>query len=534
MNTQANSLGKKDPILIDAIARTVSEVEGHPKDHLEVAIILEVLGYTNNDAKEAGFVNLFELAKTIHWSISHLSVEDYIEEEEEQKQNSMLLFFAGMFYNLGWMIMLLSLFLGGQSLWAAKDLPTHISTGIGLGVMLGLVSTGGIQQFTAWKLIYYQMQGNKPLAIFIMKRNLIVGAGILIMTWVLFLILNTLMLKLPIQVILITLYFLTMIGVYRLFATPVFAFRRFKALLLISFLALAVMFASYFILDSLGIDRVGSVITSQSLGLVVLIFISAYFAYRYIFSERVVSDEDEPPFYARPDLPKKVKPPRYWVLLYEGLPLILYGTLYFVFIFGDRLVTWIGAGPLIINYNRTYQIGVDLALLLLIPITGVKFTYIYRLSGELEKNLTEIDIANWPNFKIAMQRFYKRMVIGVSFFGGIFVFTAFLLGDWIVKYGGGSNESALVFKWALLGIFLFSLFLTNSVFSFCFRKNKGIVIVLAIGCILAYSLCYMFSNIHHWYSVFGFVLGTFFLASASFFLVSDMLQRADYTYYQAF
>ena len=534
MNTQAHDVKAKDQVLLDSIARTVSEVEGHPKDHLEIAVILEILGYTIQDANDAGYKNIFELAKDIYETIPHLSVDDVIEQVEGEEPSGMLLFFAGMFYNLGWMIMLISLFLGGQSLWAAKDLPVHISTGIGMGVLLGLVSTGGIQQFTAWKLIYYQGQGNKPLAKFIMKRNLIVGSLIILSTIGLFVAINILALSLPTQVILITLYFFMMIATYRLFATPVFAFRRFKALIFISISALAVMFTSYFVFASLGMDRVRAVIASQSIGLGILIFTSAYFSYRYIFSEREVREEDEPPFYARTDLPKNVKAPRYWVLLYEGVPLILYGTLYFVFIFGDRLVSWMGAGPMFINYNRTYQIGVDLALLLLIPITGVKFTYLYRLSGYLEKNLSKTDIAKYSDFSDALSKFYKKMVIGVSFFGGIFVLSAFLLGDWIVEAGGGNAESATVFKWALLGIFFFSLFLTNSVFSFCFRKHKAIVTVLAIGCIFAYALSYLFSTLSQWYSVFGFLLSSFFLAVASFFLIFDMLKKADYVYYQAF
>ncbi|MFQ6061351.1 MAG: exopolysaccharide Pel transporter PelG, partial [Thermoplasmata archaeon] len=472
--------------------------------------------------------------RAIHDSVSRYSVEEDIEEKEERKQNSLILFFAGMFYNLGWMIMLISLFLGGQSLWAAKDLPTHISTGIGMGVLLGLVSTGGIQQFTAWKLIYYQLQGNRPLARFVMERNLIVGSLILLGTFALFLVLNAFLLELPVQVIVLAVYFLLLIGMYRLFATPVFAFRRFKALLLISFTALLVMFASYFLLASSGIERVGAVISSQSLGLAVLIFSSAYFTYRYVYSEYEERDEDEPPFYSRPELPKKVKAPRYWVLGYEGLPIILYGTLYFVFIFGDRLVSWLGAGPMMINYNRTYQIGVDLALLLLIPITGVKFTYLYRMSDYLERSLKNTEISNCPSFNEALKSFYRRMVIGVTLFGGLFVLTAFLISDWLVDLGGGSAVSITVFRWALLGIFFFGLFLTNSVFSFCFRKNRAIVSVLAVGCVLGYCLSYLFSTLNSWYSVFGFVLSSFFLATASFFVVFDMLRKADYTYYQAF
>ncbi|MFQ5884862.1 MAG: exopolysaccharide Pel transporter PelG [Thermoplasmata archaeon] len=534
MSTRDSASENTDPILIDSIARTVSEVEGHPKGYLEVAVILEILGYSDKDAREMGFRSVFDLARATHESVSRFSVDEGPEEIEEPKENTLILFFAGMFYNLGWMIMLLSLFLGGQSLWAAKDLPTHISTGIGMGVLLGLISTGGIQQFTAWKLIYYQMQGNKPLARFIMERNLIVGSLIILGTFAIFLAINAIALSLPIQVILITLYFLTLIGIYRLFAAPVFAFRRFKALLFISVSALVVMFASYFVLASFGMERVGAVITSQSLGLAVLIFSSAYFTHRYIFSEREEKDEDEPPFYSRPELPKKVKAPRYWVLGYEGIPIILHGTLYFVFIFGDRLVSWFGAGPMMISYNRTYQIGVDLALLLLIPITGVKFTYLFRMSNYLERNLKKTDMSDCSSFSIALKAFYKRMVVGVTVFGGLFVLIAFLAGDWFVGIGGGNAESATVFKWALLGIFFFSLFLTNSVFSFCFRKNKAIVVVLALGCVLAYSLSYIFSTVSQWYSVFGFVLSSFFLMVTSFFVVFDMLRKADYTYYQAF
>ncbi|UCG68593.1 MAG: hypothetical protein JSV09_12400 [Thermoplasmata archaeon] len=525
---------QKDIMMIDSIARTVSEVEGHPKDHLEVAVVLEILGYSDDDAKKMGFSNLFELAQTVYGSVSKFSVDDVLVCQMPKKPNNMLLFFAGMFYNLGWMIMLISLFLGGQSLWAAKDIPTDISTGIGMGVLLGLVSTGGIQQFTAWKLIYYHMQGNKPLTKFVMKRNLIVGSLILVSTFFLFFIVNTFILSLPGKIILITLYFLTMIGIYRLFATPVFAFRRFRALIFISLSALSVMFTSYFIFAAWGWDRVSAVIASQSMGLVILIMASAYFAYKYIFSDKEERDGDEPPFYSRPELPKNVKSPRYWVLMYEGIPLMLYGTLYFVFIFSDRLISWIGAGPLIISYNRTYQIGVDLALLLLIPITGVKFMYLFKMSDYLEEKLNETEMNNCPSFKIALRDFYRKMVMGVVVFGGAFVLVAFLLGDWLVGYGGGNQESVTVFKYALIGIFFFGLFLTNSVFSFCFRKNKAIVVVLAIGCVMAYTLNYLFSTVNRWYTVFGFVLSALFLAITSFFVVSAMLKKADYTYYQAF
>jgi hypothetical protein len=533
-NSQVNGDTEFDPILIDSIARTVSEIEGKPKDHLEVAVILEILGYSDKDAQDIGFSNLFNLSKVVHKSVPKFAVEDIKLKRPDWRPSSLLLFFAGMFYNLGWMIMLISLFLGGQSLWAAKDLPVDISTAIGMGVLFGLVSTGGLQQFTAWKLIYYQMQGNQPLAKFIMKRNLVIGTLILLLIIGLFALLNTFFLNFPLQVLMITIYFFSLIGIYRLFATPVFAFKKFGALLFISFSALAVMFASYYIFIYFGFSRPPAVILSQSVGLGVLIFTSAYFSYIYIFSKKEERSADEPPFYSRPEVPKNVKTPRYWVLAYEGLPLIFYGTLYFVFLFGDRLISWLGSGPFMINYNRTYQIGVDLALLLLIPITGVKFTYLYRMSDHLEKNLRRLKISDTSKFNKILKDFYLKMVVGVTIFGGLFVLVAYLFSETLVGFAGGSAESARVFRWALLGIFFFGLFLTNSVFSFCFRKNKAIVIILAIGCVFSYSLSYSFSNIEQWYTVFGFLISTLFLLISSFILVWHMLKKSDYVYYQSF
>jgi len=157
-----------------------------------------------------------------------------------------------MFYNIGWVIMLVALFMGGQSLWAAANMPVAVSTAIGLGVVLGLASTGGVQQFAAWKLIYYRSQGNAPLARFVMRRSLLWGSIVLVGVALVAGAVEVSVVGLPAPLAALSVGFLLLIGAYRLAMTPVFALKKFVALILASVLALVTMFVAFRVL---GITR---------------------------------------------------------------------------------------------------------------------------------------------------------------------------------------------------------------------------------------------------------------------------------------
>jgi O-antigen/teichoic acid export membrane protein len=528
----------EDAFVLDRLARTVTEVESNFKDPLEVAVVLEILGYSDKYAQDLGYRDLFHLAEALFLTVKHYgwnNPDDIRIPPKPPVPHNIKLFFMGMFYHLGWMIMLIALFLGGQSLWAAKNIPVGVSTAIGLGVLLGLVSTGGIQQFSAWKLMYYYGQNNKPLTQFIMKKNLVYGAVIILFTAGLILLLNHYVIRLPLTLIGLTIFYMSMIGIYRLFITPVFAFKKYIELITCSVGALVIMFVSYYALLYLGYENTLAVIYSQTIGLVALIAVSGYFAYLFIVAKREEKDADEPEFYARPHEPTKVKEPRTSILVFEGIPFFLYGTLYFVFLFGDRLISWLGPGDFGLNYNRSYQIGVDVALLMLIPITGVKFAYLFKLSDYLEKVLRGTKLTEPDKLRDKFLEFYRKMMERVIFFGILFLLLAFFFAGFLIAYATGTAESVVVFRWALLGILFFAIFLGNAVFSFSFRRNKSIAVVLAVGCVLNYILSYSFSTMFiSWYAVFGFVVSAAFLAGGSTVTTYLALRKADWTYYSAF
>lgn len=527
-----------EPFLIDRLARTVAEVESKFKDPMEVAVVLEILGYSDKFARKHGYRDLFHMSGEVFSSVERYgwnNPDDIIYPTKPKDPHTIKLFFMGMFYHLGWMIMLIALFLGGQSLWAAKNIPVGVSTAIGLGVLLGLVSTGGIQQFSAWKLIYYHYQNNKPLTQFIMKKNLIYGAAIIGFTALLIGLLNYFVISLPLNLLGLTFFYMCMIGVYRLFITPVFAFKKYKELILCSVGALVLMFASYYGLKYFGFENTLAVLYSQTIGLTGLILVSGFFAYMFIIRDTGGKNDDEPEFYSRPHEPKNVKAPRTSILLFEGMPHFVYGTLYFVFLFGDRLISWLGHGPFNLNYNRSYQIGVDVALLMLIPITGVKFAYLFKLSDYLEKALRDTKLTEPEKLSSKLMVFYRKMMERILLFGTLFLLIAFYFAGVLIAYATGTAESVTVFRWALLGILFFSIFLANAVFSFSFRRNKSIAIVLAFGCIFNYILSYSLSTYFvKWYAVFGFVIAAGILAGASTVTTYMAIRKADWTYYSAF
>jgi len=527
-----------DPLALDAIARTASDVEPRPKSRLEAAVILEAIGYKDEDARGHAFADLFDLADAVKEASRPYAWDEPVIEAPRRRDRGATLYLVGTFYNIGWMIMLIALFMGGQSLWAASNMPVGVSTAIGLGVVLGLASTGGVQQFAAWKLIYYRSQGNTPLARYVMRRSLLWGSVGLVIVAVLAGILEVAAIGLPAPLAALSVGFLLLIGAYRLAMTPVFALKKFVALILASAVALGAMFAGFRLLAWAGVDRVGSVVASQVLGLGVLLALSIVFTRAFVFAERRDAGRpDDPPFYAAREMPTNVRPPRFWALAYEGLPYLVYGTMYFVFLFGDRLVSWLapGLGPLALNYNSSYQIGVDLALLLLVPITVVKFPVIYRLAEYLEVSSKGADAIRPGTFAEAVARFHTALLVRVLTASAVIGVLAYLAADWIVPFAGGDAQSVAIFRWAILGVFLFAVFLANAVFAMAFRRIRAMAVLLIVAAILNYGLGVLLAMTYGSGAiVWGFLLSATFLGVASFVHVRRLGRDADYAYFAAF
>ncbi len=535
--------------LADVLARTVAEVEPSVKDYLEVAVVLEIVGVTDDVVRLYGYDDVFALARAVEPLVEMYRTEPIPVPvlPLTPPRSSATLFFAGMFYNLWWVIMLVALFLGGQSLWASVRLPPAIATSIGLGVIFGLVTTGGIQQFAAWKMTYYLLQDNKPLARFVVGKSLFWGVVALLAVASGYTVLNEWLLPQALGITALTVVYFLLIGLFRLLVVPVYAMKRYLTLFAGALVALGFMFGSLWFLDFAGLPRTDATIVSQTVGLLGLIAVSAFFLYVYVYRERSrTNGPDEPPFYSRPEKPKRVKPPRFVVLFHDGLPLIAYGSLFFVYLFADRLVAWwvaasnagqaavAAADTALLTYNASYQIGVDMALLMLIPLTGVKFVYIYRLSDSMRRVLRWLPVTKPGVFGQWLATFYSRMMVSVWIAGLLFTGVGLLLSKEIIQFAGGDATSLAVFRLALIGVFFFSIFLANAVFSLAFRRTWGLAILLFAGIVANVFLAVNFAtSANPSQAVLGFVLSAIYLGLASILYVYTYTGRADYAHYTA-
>ncbi len=527
-----------DPIVLDAIARTAAEVEPRLRDRLEAAVVLEAMGYKDEHARALGYRDLFALGEAVVALSRPYGREEPLREPPRRRESGATLYLIGSFYNLSWIIMLVALFLGGQSLWAAQGLPISVSTAIGLGVVIGLAATGGVQQFAAWKLIYYHLAGNAPLARFVMRKSLVIGSVALVAVALLTAYLAVAVVGLPLPLAALGTAYLLLLGAFRLAITPVFAMKRFVAVLVVSGAALVTMFGSLPVFRAVGLDPVASIVASQLLGLGVMFAASLGFLHAFVFAEREEPRRpDDPPFYSRHDVPKHVNPPRFWALAVDGVPYVVYGTLYFVYLFGDRLISWFapGLGPLALNYNGAYQIGVDLALLMLVPITAVKFPAIYRLSEALENASKGTPALDPQRFHRAVARLHNDLLLRVLAAAAVLIALGFLFAEPFVLFAGGTAESVSVFRLALLGVVAFSVFLANAVFAMALRRIGAMASLLVMAAVLNFGLgAALLVAVGPYAPVLGFLISAVFLAVLSSGYLALLRHRPAYLYYSAF
>jgi hypothetical protein len=516
-------------LTVDAVARTVCEVETNLKDAFEAAVILEALGYSDRDAKAFGYRDLFGFAGAITEVATVYGWTDPLAESGSARPRPISAF-SGVFGNLAWMLLLITLFAGGHSLWAARDFGPDIGAAAGLGVVLGLAVSGGLQQFASWKISYYHLQNNRPLVRFVVGRTLLIGTASLALTsFVAFAIAAR---GFPTNIALLSAAYALLVGGYRLTTAPLLGMNRFGALLGVTIFGLVGMFASYAAFTDLGADRLTAVFLSQLVGVGLICGASALTLAIGIRRPRAARPRSDILAVRSEDL-RKIRPPRFWVLLFECIPQLVFGTLFFFFLFTDRLVLWLGPNASDPRSHIAYQIGIDTALLVLIPIGVVQLPLIRRLSEQLEDIALRTPLTGASAFAGSIRDLYSglslRMVAAALTVCGL----AFLFSEEIVGLAGGDRSSVPVFDVGLLGIFFFSVFLTNSAFAMTFRRTAQMSVLLLVAFMVNVILSATASSIGTYAVVLGFVLSSFLLAVASLVDITRIIDSADHAYYAA-
>jgi len=528
---------------VDSLARSVLQIDEDVKDRLNVEVILESLGISDEVAKGYGYPSLSSLSEAVLELVNYyrrVSMEGVGGADKGRGRVRSIL--KGVLAASPWIVMLLSLTLTGVSLWSLTRMTLEFATMIGLALFASLIVTGGITQAGTRKFLYYIYQENPALATHVLKKYFIYGGLVILSSAALLHVLNTALnlYPAPYQNI-FTIYYVSL-SILWLSLAPLYALRKTLHITLIFIAALGVMYIiTSQILSLLMMDRLTLIIHAQNIGILLAaaMFIIATATYLYIakgVKGRGGKGVGE------------VKPPRGSILLYESIPYILAGLLYFTFLLMDRIVAWSLGGPFILWYPNRYEVGVDLALFTLVPLIGVIEYHLLGFSEEILKLGEDNPGMEIEDFREKVRRLYKRgmatllltgivTVIVIQYLGGAFkalgVNTP--LSGFLAQYGVGGRETLSVFTVSSIGYLFLSLYLANSLYCFYLYRPRPVVATLALGVTLNLSIGYILSrSLGLEYAVYGFLAGSLYLAILSTYYLWRLLNRFDAYYYMAY
>jgi hypothetical protein len=231
--------------------------------------------------------------------------------------------------------------------------------------------------------------------------------------------------------------------------------------------------------------------------------------------------------------PRRVKLPQFSVVAYWSLPYFWYGTVYFAFLFADRLAAGT-ATPALANAQfsvpAAYNLGMELALLtLLVAASGVEVGGALFGRGFRAEAVRPF-VGDAQSFRAALHRYHRR-ALAVTL--TTFVATAILIAG-IAQRTLPDVSSPDVWSTLIagdLGYACLAVGLLNGLVLLETRRVWAVVhaftAALVINVVTGYVLSHAFGSFH---AVDGLLLGAGYFAVRSMMAVRETLERPDYPY----
>lgn len=235
--------------------------------------------------------------------------------------------------------------------------------------------------------------------------------------------------------------------------------------------------------------------------------------------------------------------PRLSVIFHISIPYFVYGSLYFLLLFIDRIIAWSTNSvymPFFIWFRGEYELGLDLALIVMILPMGLVEAIVTELMADLEssqKNYMAVE-AGRMNEKYT-KMYIKRMayVVGFSLVNALGMYLAVAM----IGKGGAlatgiifSATSRFVFNWALIAYAIVGLPLMNSLVLFCLARPEMAYRPVIYACGTNTIIGFMLSRwIDHKWAVAGLLAGSLVFAFFSSRQVIKLFRNLDYYLYAA-
>jgi hypothetical protein len=430
------------PLLTERLARTVSEIDPSPRNAFAVAVILEVLGYTDQRAARVGWPDIFALARDVLDRVEFLRGGDPRTRSREAPpppSNAPSPLISMMAQHSVWLVMVVLMIAWGRSVWSADHLPPSMAQALTVGILGSLVVSGGFQYAMTRRLLFHTAQRDLMQARAFLHRatwsaGLTMCAGGLAVA-VAFWVARPGDLLAP---LLAAGYFL-LHGNYRVAVVPLIALNDVAGIILSTGAGIGLLALAYGGLVHAGTSATMAVVVAQLVGLTALWLGSLARARSLLGSRRGGVGGGA----------HRIPRARWLVLCLDAAPWFATGILYYVFLFATRPL----AGMLPPTERLAYETGVDLGILAIVPVAITTSWGLYRYYAALREQLTTTPVLRLAELRTQAILRFSRMAWRCRLFG-IAAAVGLLAASDGTPWGTMSAPAFTVFRITLVGLLI--------------------------------------------------------------------------------
>lgn len=476
------------------VARSIIEIESNVNNIADVVVLLDVLGYSNEQVRKYGFDDLFDLAKYIYdfvdaYEDKGKSKEDYIKTFVMPITGVSQRIAEGIGYLFPWLGSLVLLFFTGVSLWMVWGLPQQTSTALIIGVFLGLATSEGLVQIFSKLFTFYHEQTNIGEMKRLLKKYYLLSSAVLT-SIVAGLFGYAFFSHVPFELIAISAIATVTVSVHRISYMVIFSLKKLTHLILAYSAAFATLLSVYFMASSLIHDATTRYFVALSIALAILSIFAVYHNIKIISvnpSTKVSSDA--PHFYKPRAQTDKTLRSNIGVQVWECMPNFLFGTFYFAMLFSDRIISWshnamkVNGIILPLGFNSVYHIGADLALSVLIPASLIQYVMTAPIFTQINNISVVSKVSELEKIHQLIQKRYREVVMVSILASIIMALVINLVIPQLPAYKAVSQDSIQILHIASVGNILLSIFSANSVFIMLISRVKSLAIMAGISAI---------------------------------------------------
>lgn len=520
------SRGSYDQATWSRVKIQVQEANPDLQDALDVAAVIESLGWTDLRVEENfGYPDVFSMAQDLYDEL-HRDVTTKPLPIQVRISRRHLIFSIirdvghGLTFTLPMVVSVMAMITLHITFSSYQYFSVSNATAIALATFLSFLTTGGFSQ--AMTNVYYillgmQKTGEIEAAVFQLLRW---GIWMTLGACGALLIIDFVFPIMPLRLISLMILYTIMLSALWLSFTGLYILRREYFLTFITVIAIGVAYFLY--------HRGLAVQWAQAVAMLVASLLSVSTSV-VIFRRRTRGLTTLPGIF-------KTRMPQ---LIHSASPYFLYGILYFIFIYTDRLVAWTSQTtflPYNIWFRGQYELGMDwslTALFLPLSVAEVLISTIMRRVQNLEHKTALIHTSQLYQKLRWTYAWCLGFFVSSSIVGVIFAHLAVtLLAPTRLFHGSVPVQGVepFVFTWSSWSYVLFSVSLFNVLLLFTLSYPRPALKVLGYGVLIdaiaGITATQLFNG--YQFAVLGLFTSAIVMAAYSSWLVLGLLPRTDY------